>query len=107
MRGEGQQPGDRAVLVYLGLALGVGGEVFLEAASLLLGQGAEDVGVFEVFEDLVVHLAHLGTAASLDSKKSLIFFSPRLMQANQETANLAVLEANSTRYIEQVLPRVC
>jgi IclR family acetate operon transcriptional repressor len=31
-------------------------------------------------------------------------FLTRLMQASQETANLAVLEANSTRYIEQVPP---
>ena len=77
LRGEGQQPGDRAELVYLGLALGVGREVFLEAAPLLLGQGVEDVGVLEIFEALVVHLAHLGTAAPLDSKKSLIFFSPK------------------------------
>lgn len=31
-------------------------------------------------------------------------FLTRLMQASQETANLAVLEAHSTRYIEQVPP---
>ena len=68
MRGEREQARDGAELVYLGLPFGVGGEIFLEAPPLLLGQGVEDVGVFEIFEAFVVHLTHLGTAASLDSK---------------------------------------
>src|SRR5215211_3806018 len=76
LRGESEQAHHGAELVYLRLPLRVGGQVILEALPLFLGQGAEYVGVFEVFEAFVVHLAHLGTAASLDSKKSLIFFSP-------------------------------
>ena len=68
MRGERQKACYGAKLVYLGLPLGVGREVLLEALPFFIGQGVEDVGVFEVFEALVVHLAHLGTATSLESK---------------------------------------
>jgi hypothetical protein len=65
---EREQASYASKLIYLGLPFGVGGEVILETQLFLLRQSAEDVGVFEVFEAFVVHLTHLGTAASLDSK---------------------------------------
>jgi hypothetical protein len=68
LRGEREQAGHGAKLIYLGLPFGVGGEIVLETQPLLLGQRTEDVGVFEIFEAFVVHLTHLGTAALLDSK---------------------------------------
>lgn len=43
-------------------------EVPLELATLLPRQGAENVGVFELCEAFVLRRAHLGTAASRESK---------------------------------------
>jgi hypothetical protein len=66
--GERQQAGEGAQLVYLGLAFGMLREELLELAPLLLRQGAEDVGLLEFVEALVVHAVHLGTATSAESK---------------------------------------
>jgi hypothetical protein len=68
LRVEREQARYGAKLIYLGLPFGVGGEVIIETQPLFLGQSAEDVGVLEILEAFVVHLTHLGTAASLDSK---------------------------------------
>ena len=65
---EGQQARNGAQLVYFGLSLGVRREVLLELATLFVRQRAEDVGVLEFVEALVVHSAHLGTAMSCESK---------------------------------------
>jgi hypothetical protein len=68
LRRERQQPRDRAKLLYLGLPLRVRREVVLELPAILLREGAEDVGVLELFKALMIHTTHLGTAASGDSK---------------------------------------
>jgi hypothetical protein len=65
---EREQAGHVAQLVYLGLSLGMRGEVLLELAALLFRQRPEDVGVFEFVEALVIHSVHLGTATSGESK---------------------------------------
>jgi hypothetical protein len=43
-------------------------EVFFELPAILLREGAEDVGLLELFEALMIHPTHLGTATLWEPK---------------------------------------